>query len=110
LTSSFSTSLYSSFLLFSPLLPLLSYLSISIVSKATSSLDTETEQSIQDSLISLGIHRTVVIIAHRLTTVQNADLIIVLENGRVVEQGTHIELLGKAGGRYAELVMKMLQT
>lgn len=77
--------------------------------QATSSLDTETEQSIQDSLISLGIHRTVVIIAHRLTTVQNADLIIVLENGKVVEQGTHVELLSKAGGRYAELVMKMTQ-
>ena len=77
--------------------------------QATSSLDTETEQSIQDSLISLGIHRTVVIIAHRLTTVQNADLIIVLENGKVVEQGTHVELLSKTGGRYAELVMKMTQ-
>ena len=85
-------------------------LSCSILFQATSSLDTETEQSIQDSLISLGIHRTVVIIAHRLTTVQNADLIIVLENGKVVEQGTHVELLSKSGGRYAELVMKMMQT
>ena len=61
-----------------------------IFTQATSSLDTETEQSIQDSLNALGNHRTVVIIAHRLTTVQNADLIIVLENGRVVEQGNHV--------------------
>ena len=74
--------------------------------QATSSLDTETEQSIQDSLNALGIHRTVVIIAHRLTTVQNADLIIVLENGKVVEQGNHVELLSRPGGRYAELVLK----
>jgi ABC-type multidrug transport system fused ATPase/permease subunit len=78
-----------------------------LLDEATSSLDTETEQSIQDSLITLGAHRTVVIIAHRLTTVQNADLIIVLENGLVVEQGTHEWLLSRPGGRYAELVMKM---
>lgn len=78
--------------------------------QATSSLDTETEQSIQDSLNALGNHRTVVIIAHRLTTVQNADLIIVLENGKVVEQGNHVELLSKPGGRYAELVLKMIHT
>lgn len=77
--------------------------------QATSSLDTETEQSIQDSLSALGRHRTVVIIAHRLTTVQNADLIIVLEGGKVVEQGTHTVLLSRSGGRYAELVLKMLQ-
>lgn len=82
---------------------------IVLLDEATSSLDTETESSIQDSLNALGVHRTVVIIAHRLTTVQNADLIIVLENGRVVEQGNHVELLNKVGGRYQELVMKMSQ-
>jgi ABC-type multidrug transport system fused ATPase/permease subunit len=83
------------------------------LTQATSSLDTETEQSIQDSVHSLGDHsrgkeRTVIIVAHRLSTVQNADLIIVMEQGKVVEQGTHTELLER-GGRYAELVMKMQQ-
>lgn len=80
--------------------------------QATSSLDTETELSVQEALQALNqsSRRTVVIIAHRLSTVQNADKIIVLEGGAVVEQGTHVELLSRAGGRYAELVMKMQQT
>lgn len=81
---------------------------IVILDEATSSLDTETEMSVQESirLLRTQKQRTVLIIAHRLSTVQNADLIFVLEQGRVVERGTHTELLSK-GGRYAELVSKM---
>jgi ABC-type multidrug transport system fused ATPase/permease subunit len=58
----------------------------------------------------LGKNRTVVIVAHRLSTVQHADLIVVLEEGVVVEQGTHQELIEKSGGRYAELVASMQQS
>jgi ABC-type multidrug transport system fused ATPase/permease subunit len=79
--------------------------------EATSSLDTETELSVQDSIQALSSDkdrtRTVVIIAHRLSTVQNADVIVVLEGGQIVESGSHDELINKPMGRYAELVMKM---
>ena len=78
--------------------------------QATSSLDTETEQSVQESLQLLGgQNRTLVVIAHRLSTIQDADCICVLEQGRLVETGTHTELLSRSNGRYAELVMKMQQ-
>ena len=51
-----------------------------------------------------------IIVAHRLTTVQDADLILVLDNGNVVEQGTHNELIQHSNGKYAELVMKLSQS
>jgi ATP-binding cassette, subfamily B (MDR/TAP), member 7 len=105
---------------------------ILLLDEATSSLDAETEQSVQEALQALrkggngngngnndfdsnsanddlGQKRTMIVIAHRLSTVQNADKIFVLEAGRVVEEGNHVDLLQKKNGRYAELVMKMAQ-
>jgi ABC-type glutathione transport system ATPase component len=70
---------------------------------ATSALDTLTENSVQEALDRLGQHRSVLVIAHRLGTIRNADNIIVLKDGMVAEQGTHDQLLSKPGGVYAEM-------
>ncbi|HLY52864.1 MAG TPA: lipid A export permease/ATP-binding protein MsbA [Steroidobacteraceae bacterium] len=75
---------------------------ILILDEATSSLDTESERHIQAALAQLLLDRTTLVIAHRLSTVEQADRIIVLDAGVIVEQGTHAELLAR-GGLYAQL-------
>jgi subfamily B ATP-binding cassette protein MsbA len=75
---------------------------ILILDEATSSLDSESEALIQDGLRRLRHGRTTFVIAHRLSTIRSADQILVLENGEIVERGTHSELLA-ANGRYRQL-------
>jgi ABC-type transport system involved in Fe-S cluster assembly fused permease/ATPase subunit len=80
---------------------------ILVLDEATSALDTETERDIQESLRAMGQGRTVITIAHRLSTVVDADKIVVLENGHLVEQGTHDVLLA-LGGRYSSMWQRQL--
>jgi ATP-binding cassette, subfamily B, bacterial MsbA len=70
---------------------------ILILDEATSHLDTESELLVQKALANLMEHRTVIVIAHRLSTIRHAGRIVVLEHGRIVEQGTHDELLDAQG-------------
>ena len=76
---------------------------ILILDEATSALDTESEKLVQEALSNLMKNRTSVVIAHRLSTIQHADKIVVMDKGRIVEQGTHEELL-KLGGIYHKLI------
>ncbi|GAA4365190.1 ABC transporter ATP-binding protein [Hymenobacter saemangeumensis] len=76
---------------------------ILILDEATSALDTESEKLVQEALQRLMQNRTSLVIAHRLSTVQHADEIVVLQRGRIVERGTHDELLRREGGVYQRL-------
>ena len=82
---------------------------ILILDEATSNLDTESEQLIQASMAALLAGRTTFVIAHRLSTVSRADLILLMEDGRITERGTHEDLMG-ARGVYYDMVVRQMQS
>ena len=79
-----------------------------ILDEATSSIDTRTEQQIQEAFDKLMKGRTSFIVAHRLSTIRNASLILVMKDGKIIEQGTHEELLAQ-GGFYNKLYNSQFQ-
>ncbi|CAF0728813.1 unnamed protein product [Adineta ricciae] len=81
-----------------------------LLDEATSALDAESEHLVQEAIERAMINRTVLVIAHRLSTVRNADLVIVIEHGTIAEQGTHDTLLAKDDGIYKKLVLRQLMT
>ena len=74
-----------------------------ILDEATSALDSESEKLVQEALIKLMENRTSIVIAHRLSTIQHADEIIVIEDGQIIERGSHHTLM-ENGGAYRKLV------
>jgi ATP-binding cassette, subfamily B, bacterial len=83
---------------------------ILILDEATSNLDTESEQLIQASMATLLAGRTTFVIAHRLSTIRRADLILLMEDGRIIERGTHEELMAARGAYHEMVVRQMLET
>lgn len=79
---------------------------ILLLDESTSSLDTEVERLVQEALNKISTNRTVVTIAHRLSTIVHSDSIAVLANGKIVEKGTHQELLAQQEGLYSKFVAK----
>ncbi|KAJ3256598.1 ATP-binding cassette, sub-B (MDR TAP), member 4 [Boothiomyces macroporosus] len=84
--------------------------SIILLDEATSALDTESERVVQAALETAAANRTTIIIAHRLSTVKNANLIVVMDAGEIIEQGTHAELLEKKGNYYNLVQAQELKT
>jgi subfamily B ATP-binding cassette protein MsbA len=80
-----------------------------ILDEATSSLDSESEQAVQEALDHLMRDRTTFVIAHRLSTITNADVIAVLDDGRIVEQGSHAELMAREGGLYRRMYARQFR-
>ncbi|HSJ09380.1 MAG TPA: ABC transporter ATP-binding protein, partial [Longimicrobiales bacterium] len=80
-----------------------------ILDEATSNLDTESEQLIQESMATLLAGRTTFVIAHRLSTIRRADVILLMEDGRVIERGTHEELM-RQGGTYRGMVLRQMES
>uniref|UniRef100_A0A0C9RIA8 TSA: Wollemia nobilis Ref_Wollemi_Transcript_18635_3947 transcribed RNA sequence n=1 Tax=Wollemia nobilis TaxID=56998 RepID=A0A0C9RIA8_9CONI len=78
--------------------------SILLLDEATSALDAESEKSVQEALDRVMVGRTTVVVAHRLSTIRNADIIAVVKDGKIVESGNHQTLISKEGGAYAALV------
>lgn len=78
--------------------------SILLLDEATSALDAESEKSVQEALDRAMVGRTTVVVAHRLSTVRNADVIAVVQEGKIVETGSHEELISNPNGVYAALV------
>ncbi len=77
---------------------------ILIFDEATSNLDSQSERLIQDAMDKISKGKTVIIIAHRLSTIKKADKIVVLEEGKIVEEGSHFELSKNSGGLYSRLI------
>ena len=83
--------------------------SVLLLDEATSALDAESEHLVQAAIENAMQRRTVLVIAHRLSTVQNADLVCVIDKHRIVERGTHAQLMEDPNGVYALLVKRQLQ-
>lgn len=77
---------------------------ILLLDEATSALDAESERIVQDALVNIMSNRTTVVVAHRLTTIRNADIIAVVQEGKIVERGTHEELIRDPEGAYSQLI------
>ena len=82
---------------------------ILILDEATSSVDTVTESRLQHALMKLLLGRTSFVVAHRLSTIRHADLVLVLDDGHIVEQGNHRQLLAQ-GGRYARMYQQFVSS
>lgn len=78
--------------------------SILLLDEATSALDAESEKSVQEALDRVMVGRTTVVVAHRLSTIRNADVIAVVQNGAIVETGSHEDLISRPNTAYASLV------